>query len=164
MAIDDTPGSSEWKSSPIASRSTALCSFVEAAVEPQSVVTSEDCSEYATLASAGYQHRVEAAEKSRCSMVRLVFLSVKMVAERTRHGVSPKHLQAYLDEFAFRFNRPDSTRSAPSTSCSELGLARKAQPMMTFIRVSGSILGLARKARCRDPAVKRGAHLGLRAG
>jgi transposase-like protein len=85
-------------------RSTALCSFVEAAVEPRSVVATDDCSEYATLAERGYQHRVEAAEKS-LSMVRLVFLNLKSWLSGTHHGVSPKHLQAYLNEFAFRFNR-----------------------------------------------------------
>ena len=39
-------------------------------------------------------------------MVRLVFLNLKSWLSGTHHGrVEPKHLQAYLNEFAFRFNR-----------------------------------------------------------
>jgi transposase-like protein len=83
---------------------TALCSFVEAAVEPRTVVVTDDGSEYATLTERGYQHRVEAAEE-RLSMVRLVFLNLKSWLSGTHHGVSSKHLQAYLNEFAFRFDR-----------------------------------------------------------
>jgi transposase-like protein len=90
---------------------TTLYSFVEAAVDPRAVVVTDDCPGYAALAERGYQHRVvvedgetEAAEDY-LSMVRLVFLNLKSWLSGTHHGVSSKHLQAYLNEFAFRFNR-----------------------------------------------------------
>jgi transposase-like protein len=94
---------------------TALCGFIEAAVEPRTVVVTDDCSEYATLAERSYQHRVVATEED-LSMVRLVFLNLKSWLSGTHHGVSSKHLQAYLNEFAFRFNR----RLAPFSAFASL--------------------------------------------
>ena len=109
---------------------TALCNFVEAAVEPRTVLVTDDCSGYAALAERGYEHRVvveagelEAAEQY-LSMVRLVFLNLKSWLSGTHHGVSSKHLQAYLNEFAFRFNR----RLAPfSAFRSLLGIGASAE-------------------------------------
>lgn len=123
---------------------TALCSFVEAAVEPRTVVVTDNGSEYATLTERGYQHRVEAAEEC-LSMVRLVFLNLKSWLSGTHHGVSSKHLQAYLNEFAFRFNR----RLAPfSAFRSLLGIGASAESPTyddlysgewTHPRISGSM-------------------------
>jgi hypothetical protein len=42
-----------------------------------------------------------------------VFASLKTWLTETHHGISTQHLQAYLNEFTFRFNR-DSIRSTPS--------------------------------------------------
>jgi hypothetical protein len=44
---------------------------------------------------------------------------------RDRHGVSNTHLQAYLDEFAFRFNRRRVPMAAFQTL---LGLGSQQQP------------------------------------
>ncbi|EQD79625.1 putative transposase, partial [mine drainage metagenome] len=38
-------------------------------------------------------------------IVHLVFSNLKTWLRGTHHGVSPQHLQAYLNEFTFRFNR-----------------------------------------------------------
>jgi hypothetical protein len=35
----------------------------------------------------------------------LIFSNLKAWLNGVHHGVSPKHLQAYLNEFVFRFNR-----------------------------------------------------------
>lgn len=108
----------------------ALGRFVEAAVEPQAPVVTDDSTGYATLEERGYQHRVvvEGAESDKTeeylSMVRLVFLNLKSWLSGTHHGVSSKHLQAYLNEFAFRFNR----RLAPfSAFRSLLGIGASAE-------------------------------------
>jgi hypothetical protein len=108
----------------------ALSSFVEAAVEPRVLVVTDDCPGYATLTHRGYQHRVVVedgeAELSEdyLSMVRLVFLNLRSWLSGTHHGVSSKHLQAYLNEFAFRFNR----RLAPfSAFRSLLGIGASAE-------------------------------------
>ncbi len=63
--------------------------------------------------------------------VHRVFGSLKTWLRGTHHGVGDKHLQAYLDEFTFRFNRrrtpmaafqmcwasAPSRRRPPTTSC-----------------------------------------------
>jgi transposase-like protein len=99
-------------------RTLSLSGFVEAAVELHSLVVTDDCPGYATLAERGYRHRIvsesdepEMAEDS-LSMVRLIFLNLRSWLSGTHHGVSQKHLQAYLNEFAFRFNRRMSPFSA----------------------------------------------------
>lgn len=38
-------------------------------------------------------------------IIHLAFSNLKSWLRGTHHGVSPQHLQAYLNEFAFRFNR-----------------------------------------------------------
>jgi hypothetical protein len=38
-------------------------------------------------------------------IIHLVFSNLKTWINGTHHGVSPDHLQAYLNEFVFRFNR-----------------------------------------------------------
>jgi len=38
-------------------------------------------------------------------LIHLVFSNLKTWLLGTHHGVSPKHLQSYLDEYVFRFNR-----------------------------------------------------------
>lgn len=88
----------------------ALCSFVEAAVEPRTKVVTDASRGYATLAEQGYHHlavaegdKPELAEDY-MSMVRLIIMNLKSWLSGIHHGVSPQHLQAYLNEFAFRFN------------------------------------------------------------
>ena len=97
---------------------TALGGFVEAAVEPRALVVTDDWQGYARLGERGYQHHVVAESgqpevtEEYLSMVRLVFLNLKSWLSGTHHGVSSKHLQAYLNEFAFRFNRQFAPFSA----------------------------------------------------
>ena len=38
-------------------------------------------------------------------IIHVVFSNLKTWQHGTHHGVSPQHLQAYLNEFTFRFNR-----------------------------------------------------------
>jgi hypothetical protein len=109
---------------------TALCGFVEATVESGTTVVTDADPGYVMLAERGYQHtpvikggKQETAEDY-LSMVRLVFLNLKSWLRGTHHGVSPQHLQAYLNEFAFRFNH----RSHPfSAFRSLLGLASESE-------------------------------------
>src|SRR5437870_436980 len=89
----------------------ALCGFVEAAVEPGAMVVTDGAPSYATLAARGYKHLavIESAQPEGAEdylpMVHLVFSNLKSWLQGTHHGVSPQHLQAYLDEFVFRHNR-----------------------------------------------------------
>lgn len=89
----------------------SLTGFVEAAVAPGAMVITDAWGGYNTLDRLGYDHlpvvesgKPEVAEEY-LPIVHLVFSNLKSWLAGTHHGVSPQHLQAYLNEFTFRFNR-----------------------------------------------------------
>ena len=89
----------------------SLCGFVEKAVTPGSMIVTDDWSGYASLRKRGYDHHAiaesgdpEIAEQF-MPMIHLVFSNLKTWLNGIHHGVSAKHLQAYLNEYTFRFNR-----------------------------------------------------------
>jgi transposase-like protein/predicted RNA-binding Zn-ribbon protein involved in translation (DUF1610 family) len=89
----------------------SLCGFVEKSVLPGVKITTDDWSSYGSLAARGYIHTAIAERgdpqvaEEHLPMIHLVFASLKTWLMGTHHGVSQKHLQAYLNEFTFRFNR-----------------------------------------------------------
>lgn len=89
----------------------SLCGFVEAVVDPSSVIVTDAAPSYASLTKKGYEHLpvVEANDpqvaEEYLPIVHLVFSNLKNWLRGCHHGVSPQHLQAYLNEFTFRFNR-----------------------------------------------------------
>jgi ISXO2-like transposase domain/Transposase zinc-ribbon domain len=89
----------------------SLCGFVQKAVAPGTKVVTDDWASYVSLSSRGYKHLAvtelgnsQAAEKY-LPIIHLVFANLKTWLSGIHHGVSPQHLQAYLNEFTFRFNR-----------------------------------------------------------
>jgi hypothetical protein len=75
-------------------------------------VTTDGWAGYSGLEAAGYRHepinlsRTWGDAALRLPAGHLVFSLTKRWLLGTHHGaVRPKHLQAYLDEFVFRFNR-----------------------------------------------------------
>jgi ISXO2-like transposase domain/Transposase zinc-ribbon domain len=90
----------------------ALCGFVEAAVALGAMVITDAAPAYQSLGKRGYAHLpvVEGGDPNVAEeylpIVHLVFSNLKAWLQGTHHGrVEPKHLQAYLNEFTFRFNR-----------------------------------------------------------
>jgi len=88
-----------------------LCSFVEDAVLPGSMIVTDGWGGYNKLTERGYEH-LPAAEGGEAQVaeeylpiVHLVFSNLKSWLRGCHHGVSEQHLQAYLNEFTFRFNR-----------------------------------------------------------
>lgn len=89
-----------------------LQGFVEGNVDPATeMVVTDAWSGYAGLAKAGYQH-LAVAERGEPNVaedylpiIHLIFSNLKAWLNGVHHGVSPDHLQAYLNEFVFRFNR-----------------------------------------------------------
>jgi transposase-like protein len=86
--------------------------FVGDYVEPGAVVVTDGLSVYDRLGAAGFEHRPHVAttggEEARQELdhVHLVISLLKRWLGGTHQGaVTPSHLQAYLDEFSFRFNR-----------------------------------------------------------
>src|SRR5271165_6784079 len=81
----------------------SLCGFVENAVMPGSLIVTDDWSGYASLRKRGYDHHAiaesgdpEVAEQF-MPMIHLVFSNLKTWINGIHHGVSAKHLQAYLN-------------------------------------------------------------------
>jgi len=96
----------------VSDRSAAsLCGFFEKAVVPATLTVTDDWSGYASLRKRGYDHHAiaewgdpEVADEF-LPIVHLVFANLKTWLIGIHHGVSGQHLQAYLNEFTFRFNR-----------------------------------------------------------
>lgn len=89
----------------------SLAGFVEAEVDPGAVVHTDGWDGYRRLARSGYDHRRVVPGKGREAQAVLllmhrVFSNLKAWLKGTHHGrVEPHHLQAYLNEYTFRFNR-----------------------------------------------------------
>lgn len=95
-----------------------LTEFVRANVEEGSTIKTDDWIGYNKLEQSGYNHIVSAE----LIHVHRVFSNLKTWLLGTHHGVSPQHLQAYLNEYTFRFNR----RSTPMAGFQTvLGLAKE---------------------------------------
>ena len=92
----------------------SLLPFVKDAIEPGSVVHTDGWSGYGELSRSGYTHEATAqrglgspgAEDDLLPRVHRVVSLVKRWLLGTHHGaIHPEHLDYYLDEFTFRFNR-----------------------------------------------------------
>jgi len=86
-----------------------LMPFIEEYVEEGSVVITDAWAGYRSLAKRGFDHVVVEAEDEeqaaeKIPHVHTIFSNLKAWLIETHHGVSSKHLQAYLNEFAFRYN------------------------------------------------------------
>lgn len=96
----------------VADRSAAsLCGFVQRSIMPGSLIVTDDWSGYGGLRTRGYDHHAiteggdPEVPEAFMPIVHLVFSNLKTWLNGIHHGVSAKHLQAYLNEFTFRFNR-----------------------------------------------------------
>lgn len=95
----------------------SLESFILQAIEPGSVIHTDGWSGYAGLKALGYLHEstpqkrldVPGAEEDLLPRVhRVVSLLKRWVLGTHQGGISHEHLDYYLDEFTFRFNRRTS--------------------------------------------------------
>lgn len=98
----------------------SLVSFVEDAVAPGSVVYTDGWRGYVQLGTKGYEHHVRPMKAHQdpsrvLPRAHRAISNLKTWLLGTHHGVSPKHLQPYLDEFVFRFNRRRSPMAAFQT-------------------------------------------------
>ena len=85
--------------------------FVKNNIAPGAVIVSDDGSEFTNLIALGFKHRPVAMRGDRAKMdshlpmTGRITANLKIWIDGTFHGVLKKHLQAYLNEFTFRFNR-----------------------------------------------------------
>jgi len=93
----------------------SLIPFVRDAVEPGSLIHTDDWKPYAQLKKAGYKHKITRLSGKKKTAAQLLprVHQVASLLQRwilgTHQGApSPDHLDYYLDEFVFRFNRRTS--------------------------------------------------------
>jgi hypothetical protein len=110
----------------------SLTSFIKDDVPPGSTIRTDGAKGYNELSSMGYRHDplVLAGDPEKAEthlpMIHLVFSNLKTWILGTHHGrIEPHHLQAYLNEYMFRFNR----RFYPMTAFNSiLGVACRVVP------------------------------------
>jgi len=89
----------------------SLAGFVEQEVEPGAIVNTDGWDGYRRLKNSGYNHHRIVQGKGREAVpilphIHRVFSNLKTWLLGTYHGrVEQKYLQAYLNEYTFRFNR-----------------------------------------------------------
>ena len=93
----------------------SLVPFIEDSVEPGSSVHSDGWLGYQPLKGKGYRHQItflKGNSKTASELMPRAHLAVALLTRwllgTHQGGVSLEHLDAYLDEFAFRFNRRKS--------------------------------------------------------
>ena len=94
-----------------------LLAFVQENVEEGSTVKTDELKSYKPLEQAGYVHDVGLD----LAHIHRVFSNLKTWLLGTHHGVSPQHLQAYLNEYMFRFNRRNTPMAAFQTVLGLIG-------------------------------------------
>ena len=100
---------------PEASRG-ALHAFIQQSIEPGSLVHTDGLMAYRGLERLGYQHEItvlqdlekDAAGRLLPRVHRVASLLKRWLLGTHQGAVRPKHLDYYLDEFTFRFNRRSS--------------------------------------------------------
>jgi transposase-like protein len=90
--------------------SDSLHAFIRENVAPGSRLNTDDWRGYDGIERHGYRHRPEVqgtAERAGKILpwVHRVMGNLKTWLRGTHHGVDPDHIQGYLDEFTFRYNR-----------------------------------------------------------
>jgi transposase-like protein len=91
----------------------SLHAFVSEAVEPGSMVHTDGWDGYAGLRAKGYAHKATPIRAKKASKLlprvhRVVSLLKRWLLGTHQGAVSHEHLDGYLDEFTFRFNRRTS--------------------------------------------------------
>ncbi len=83
--------------------------FIEDSIKKGSTIITDGFKSYADLNRHGYTHEAiiqkSTDKESSLPICHLVISNLKTWIRGTYHGVSPQHLQAYLNEYVFRFNR-----------------------------------------------------------
>ena len=107
---EKTAGSVRLAVIPRATRAV-LTSFVRGSIHPeQTTVFTDAWGSYTALGKLGIDHRPRKGGHGRQALdvlpwAHTVFGNLKTWLRRTFHRVRPQHLQRYLDEFSYRFNR-----------------------------------------------------------
>ena len=104
-----------------------LVGFISGTIAEGSTVRTDGWNGYAGLEKAGYRHHAEVEGSPERAVeilphIHLVFSNLKTWLLGTHHGsVQKQHMQAYLNEFTFRFNRRGTPMAAFQTVLGLIG-------------------------------------------
>ena len=112
-AQEDGPGIGRIRMSRIPDASSAsLMAFIQEAIEPGSTVHTDGWLGYLPVEGKGYPHEVsflhgnkESPSELMPRVHRVASLLKRWILGTHQGGISHEHLEYYLDEFTFRFNR-----------------------------------------------------------
>ncbi len=92
----------------------SLHAFIAKAVAPDATIKTDAWQGYSGAPVAGHDPRTVGAMAAHLVLpwTHRVFSNLKRWALGTYHGLRRQHLQAYLDEFVFRFNRRHDRHAA----------------------------------------------------
>jgi len=105
--------------------------FLTENIDAGSTLRTDGWRGYSEVALVGYTHRVRVVRTPErahrvAPHIHRVFSNLKAWLNGTHHGVEPKYLQRYLDEFIFRFNRRNTPMAAFQTL---LGISTQKAPL-----------------------------------
>ena len=87
----------------------SVTAFVKAKVEPGSTIRTDGLPVYPTLEREGFIHDRQPIKKRKAHLVlphvHTFISNLRSFVQGTHHGLAETHLQQYLDEFCYRFNR-----------------------------------------------------------
>ena len=87
----------------------AVKAFAEVAISPGSTIRTDGLKVYNSLSKHGFQHEATVAPgKTKDDVLHwthTIISNAKAFIAGTFHGLPEKHIQRYLDEFCYRFNR-----------------------------------------------------------
>jgi transposase-like protein len=87
----------------------SVSSFAAQNIESGSTVATDGLRSYGVLAGKGFIHEGKicnpASDPKHLKWLHVVISNAKAFISGTYHGLDKKHLQSYLDEFCYRFNR-----------------------------------------------------------
>jgi len=109
-----------------------LGAFLTRSIQAGSRVRTDGWRGYSGAALSDYHHHVRVVGSphrahKRFPHIHRVFGNLQTWLNGTYHGVAPKHLSSYLNEFVFRFNRRKSPMAAFQTL---LGISSQKAPLM----------------------------------
>jgi transposase-like protein len=111
--------------------------FLTANIESGGDIYTDGWKGYSKTALAGYGHELHPSG-THARHIHRAFGNLKTWLNGIHHGVEPKHLQSYLDEYIFRFNRRKTPMAAFQTL---LGLATAKLPVPYEIMKLGAPTG-----------------------
>ena len=84
--------------------------FVDKCIYPGSTIKTDRLKSYAFLNNKGYEHIAKRIYNPKETLeylpwVHIMIGNIKGILKGVHHGVSPKHLQRFISEFCYKFNR-----------------------------------------------------------